>query len=168
MSVPQRRLVSAGGVVLDGDAPGAGRVLLITMIGQDGRARWTLPKGGVEPGETHEAAAVREVREETGHTAAVLAPLAAQVIRFAVSRQREYLADATAAEVLRDPQSMVDALRRLREDDTTLHRFEVATAHLWFEEPNATEGRGGAARMARRFATHPSLDDRIEALKRSA
>ena len=75
MSVPQRRLVSAGGVVLDGDAPGVGRVLLITMIGQDGRARWTLPKGGVEPGETHEAAAVREVREETGHTAAVLAPL---------------------------------------------------------------------------------------------
>ena len=72
MSVPQRRLVSAGGVVLDG---AAARVLLITMIGQDGRARWTLPKGGVEPGETHEDAAVREVREETGHTAAVIAPL---------------------------------------------------------------------------------------------
>ena len=50
MSVPQRRLVSAGGVVLDG---AAARVLLITMIGQDGRARWTLPKGGVEPGEAH-------------------------------------------------------------------------------------------------------------------
>ncbi len=99
-----------------------------------------------------------------GILAAVLAPLAAQVIRFAVSRQREYLADATAAEVLRDPQSMVDALRRLQQDDATLRRFEVATAHLWFEEPNATEGRGGAARMARRFATHPSLDERIARL----
>ncbi len=88
------------------------------------------------------------------------------MIRFAVSRQREYLADATAAEVLRDPQSMVDALRRLQHDDATLHRFEVATAHLWFEEPNTTEGRGGAARMARRFATHPSLDDRIARLAR--
>ncbi len=56
------------------DADGA-RVLLITMVGQDGRARWTLPKGGVEDGESHENAAVREVREETGHTAAVVAPL---------------------------------------------------------------------------------------------
>ncbi len=99
-----------------------------------------------------------------GILGAVLAPLAAQVIRFAVSRQREYLADATAAEVLRDPQSMVDALRRLQQDDATLRRFEVATAHLWFEEPNATEGRGGAARMARRFATHPSLEERIARL----
>ncbi len=72
MSVPQRRLVSAGGVVLDADGTS---VLLITMIGQDGRARWTLPKGGVEPDETHEAAAVREVREETGHAAEVVAAL---------------------------------------------------------------------------------------------
>ncbi len=99
-----------------------------------------------------------------GILAAILAPLAAQVIRFAVSRQREFLADATAAEVLRDPQSMVDALRRLQRDDSTLGRFEVATAHLWFEEPNATRGRNGAAAIARRFATHPSLEDRIARL----
>ena len=98
--------------------------------------------------------------------AAVLAPLAAQVIRFAVSRQREYLADATAAQVLRDPQSMVDALRRLEEDGTVLRRFEVATAHLWFEEPNETAGAGTAPAMARRFATHPSLRERIERLAR--
>ena len=75
MTVPHRRLVSAGGVVLDGDAPDTARVLLITMIGQDGRARWTLPKGGVESGESHAEAAVREVREETGHAATVVAPL---------------------------------------------------------------------------------------------
>jgi 8-oxo-dGTP pyrophosphatase MutT (NUDIX family) len=72
MAAPERRLVSAGGVVLDGDAR---QVLLVVMLGQDGRRRWTLPKGGVEAGETHEEAAVREVREETGHAADVLAPL---------------------------------------------------------------------------------------------
>ncbi len=104
-----------------------------------------------------------------GLVALVLAPLAAQLIRFAVSRQREYLADATAADVLRDPQSMVNALRRIGGDQTNLRNFEVATAHLWFEEPNETRSGGDkrqakAAKMARRFATHPSMKERIERL----
>ena len=99
-----------------------------------------------------------------GIVAIILAPIAAQMIRFAVSRQREYLADATAADVLRDPQSMVNALRRIGGDETSLERFEVATAHLWFEEPNDTKGKGGAAKLARRFATHPSIRERIERL----
>jgi len=99
-----------------------------------------------------------------GLIALVLAPLAAQLIRFAVSRQREYLADASAADMLRDPQSMVNALRRIDSDHTNLAQFEVATAHLWFEEPNDTRGKGGAAKMARRFATHPSITERIERL----
>ncbi len=99
-----------------------------------------------------------------GLVAVVLAPLAAQVIRFAVSREREYLADATAADLLRDPQSMVNALRRIDGDHLSLQEFEVATAHLWFEEPNDTEQEGGASKMARRFATHPSIRERVERL----
>jgi heat shock protein HtpX len=99
-----------------------------------------------------------------GLLAVVLAPLAAQLIRFAVSRQREFLADATAAQMLRDPQSMVDALRRLEQNSSTLQRFEVATSHLWFEEPNDTAGGTQASRFARRFATHPSLRQRVERL----
>jgi heat shock protein HtpX len=99
-----------------------------------------------------------------GILAIILAPIAARLIRFAVSRQREYLADATAAELLRDPQSMVDALRRLDGDTTEIRRFEVATAHLWFEEPNETRGEDRAAKMARRFATHPTIAQRVERL----
>ncbi|MFO7779812.1 MAG: M48 family metallopeptidase [Nitriliruptoraceae bacterium] len=99
-----------------------------------------------------------------GVFAMILAPLAAQVIRFAVSRQREYLADATAADLLRDPQSMVNALRRIDGDHTSLREFEVATAHLWFEEPNDTKAKNSAAKMARRFATHPSIGERVERL----
>jgi heat shock protein HtpX len=99
-----------------------------------------------------------------GILAIILAPIAAQLIRFAVSRQREYLADATAAEVLRDPQSMVNALRRIDGDKTELRRFEAATAHLWFEEPNETKGQDRTAKLARRFATHPSMKERIERL----
>lgn len=99
-----------------------------------------------------------------GLLAVIIAPIVARLIRYAVSRQREYLADATAAELLRDPQSMVNALRRIDENPTVLKKFDVATAHLWFEEPNAIDGDAKAAKFARRFATHPSIRQRVERL----
>jgi heat shock protein HtpX len=121
-------------------------------------------RGGRRGGGGSNAGAAQLLFLVLGLLAVVLAPIAAQLIRFAVSRQREFLADATAAEVLRDPQSMVNALRRIDGDKTELGRFEAATAHLWFEEPNETRGQDRTARMARRFATHPSMKDRIERL----
>jgi heat shock protein HtpX len=121
-------------------------------------------RGGGRRGGGNNAGAAQLVFLVLGLLAVILAPIAAQLIRFAVSRQREYLADATAAEVLRDPQSMVNALRRLDEDTTEIRRFEAATAHLWFEEPNETRGEDRTAKMARRFATHPSMKARIERL----
>jgi heat shock protein HtpX len=120
-------------------------------------------RGGRQGGGRDQGAA-QAIFMIVGVVALVLAPIAAQLIRFAVSRQREYLADASAAEMLRDPQSMVNALRRLELDPTEITRFEVATAHLWFEEPNETKGEDRAAKMARRFATHPSIQERIERL----
>lgn len=120
--------------------------------------------GGGRRGSNRDQGAAQVIFLVVGLIALVLAPLAAQLIRFAVSRQREYLADASAADMLRDPQSMVNALRRIDADHTNLARFEVATAHLWFEEPNDTRGKGGAAKMARRFATHPSIRERVERL----
>jgi len=125
--------------------------------------RATIYGGGRRSGGRNDGGA-QVVLMVIGFIAVLLAPLAAQLIRFAVSRQREYLADATAAQMLRDPQSMVDALRRLDEDRTPLTRFESANAHLWFEEPNDLEGRGQAANLARRFATHPTLEQRIARL----
>ena len=74
-SLPTRTLVSAGGVVIDDRADGARWVLLIVHRSMSGHPRWTLPKGGIEPGETPEVAALREVREETGHTAIIERPL---------------------------------------------------------------------------------------------
>lgn len=91
----------------------------------------------------------------------VIAPIAAQLIRFAVSRQREYLADATAVEFTRDPASMIRALERLREDTTEIRTASRATAHLWIEEP-LNLGK----RRNRAVATHPPLADRIERLRR--
>jgi 8-oxo-dGTP pyrophosphatase MutT (NUDIX family) len=65
---------SAGGLVVDGTDMAA-RAALIGRLDRRGRLRWSLPKGHVEAGETNEAAAIREVAEETGITGRVLAPL---------------------------------------------------------------------------------------------
>ncbi|MBS3939941.1 MAG: M48 family metallopeptidase [Actinobacteria bacterium] len=130
------------------------------------RSMWFGGGGRSRSSRNDGAGAAQVIFLVLGLLAVVLAPLAAQMIRFAVSRQREYLADATAADLLRDPQSMVNALRRLEADKTEITKFEVATAHLWFEEPNETKGKDRAAKMARRFATHPTINDRIERLAR--
>jgi 8-oxo-dGTP pyrophosphatase MutT (NUDIX family) len=70
-SLPTRSLVSAGGVVVDDRPDGSRWVLLIVHRSMSGHPRWTLPKGGIEEGETPEVAALREVREETGHGATI-------------------------------------------------------------------------------------------------
>jgi len=76
-TLPSKDVVSAGGVVVDDRPDGTRRVLLIVHRSLSGHPRWTLPKGGVEPGETLEQTALREVREETGHGATIVAPLGA-------------------------------------------------------------------------------------------
>lgn len=90
----------------------------------------------------------------------IIAPIAAQLIRFAVSRQREYLADATAVEFTRDPASMIRALEALGQDTTEIRTASRATAHLWIEEPLDLD-----ARRNRAVATHPPLEDRIARLR---
>jgi 8-oxo-dGTP pyrophosphatase MutT (NUDIX family) len=66
---PTRRATSCGGVVCDDRPDGRRWVLLIARRNAAGKPQWTLPKGGIEEGETDEIAALREVREETGHGA---------------------------------------------------------------------------------------------------
>ena len=97
----------------------------------------------------------------------VLAPYAALLLRMSLSRRREYLADAGAAEILNDPEAMALALRRLELDPTTIRYADASTAHLWVESPTDrvdTERRGVLA-LSRWFNTHPPIPDRIAALE---
>ncbi|MHC4428420.1 MAG: M48 family metallopeptidase [Planctomycetota bacterium] len=96
---------------------------------------------------------------------AILAPTLAMLIRFAVSRQREYLADAGAVELTRYPQGLIGALEKLGASKVPLKAANRATAHLYIVNPlrNATKGKGHEVSSA--FRTHPPLHERIGRLK---
>ena len=102
----------------------------------------------------------------------ITAPLIAQLLQFAISRRREFLADADAVFLTRYPDGLINALGKLREDVTVVHSASRATAHLWIEQPNArqaheggTKTRKSGAWLNRMFDTHPPLEERIAALR---
>ncbi len=94
----------------------------------------------------------------------VLAPVAARLMHFAVSRRREALADFSAVKITRYPPGLISALEKLRSDTSVVHSGSRATAHLWIESPLERRSSRGAW-LNRLFDTHPPLEERIEALK---
>ncbi|MBL6634095.1 MAG: M48 family metalloprotease [Thermoleophilia bacterium] len=98
--------------------------------------------------------------------ALILAPIGAAMIQMALSRRREYLADASAAEITGDPEGMARALAVLEADTRQVSHIGRATAHLYIESP-LVKGRGLFGSLGGLFQTHPPLDDRIAALETS-
>ncbi|MEM9201506.1 MAG: M48 family metalloprotease [Actinomycetota bacterium] len=96
---------------------------------------------------------------------AVLAPLAASLLKAAVSRSRESLADATAVEITRYPAGLRGALEKLDADITVLRRTSHATSHLWIESPDDHETDDRGRRFNDMFSTHPPLSERINILR---
>lgn len=93
---------------------------------------------------------------------AILAPLIAYLIRFAVSRQREFLADASGAKLTRYPQGLANALKKIRDStDKVVDTANRATEHLYIENPLRNEKR----RLFGLFATHPDINERIRRLE---
>ena len=88
----------------------------------------------------------------------LIAPLAARLVQFAISRQREYLADAGSVKLTRNPTGLLHALERLRQADTQLARDDSPVAALCIAPPRSMS-------LIDMFATHPPLDDRIARLQ---
>ena len=97
-----------------------------------------------------------------GLVLAVLAPLASQLIRLAVSRKREFLADAGSAELTRYPAGLASALRKIAADTEPLEAANKATAHMYIVNP-LKDLRG---RVNSLFSTHPPIEERIAALEK--
>jgi heat shock protein HtpX len=94
----------------------------------------------------------------------LLSPIVAQVIRFTVSREREYLADAQGALLTRYPPGLAAALRKIAGDATPMRSANNATAHLWLSQPSRFEGER-TGWLERLFSTHPPIEDRIRRLE---
>ncbi len=96
----------------------------------------------------------------------ILAPLAAQLIQMAVSRKREYLADATGALLTRYPEGLASALEKISGSSRPMQKASHATAHLFISDPFAgTQKRTIAQRIGGLFQTHPPAADRIAKLR---
>lgn len=93
--------------------------------------------------------------------AAILAPLVAQIIKFAVSRKREYLADASGALLCRNPDALARALEKISTDTEPLEAANKATAHLYISNPL----KGHESMLNGLFQTHPPIEDRIRILR---
>lgn len=94
-----------------------------------------------------------------GIVAAILAPIIATLIQLAVSRQREYLADATSALTTRYPEGLITALQKIEQTGSALKKQNTATAHFFFANP--LKGHS----VTNLFSTHPPIKDRIARLQ---
>ena len=118
--------------------------------------RFSMFFGGLDDNRNSNVALIMMV---VGIVLAIVAPIFAMLIQFAVSRRREYLADASAVQLTRYPTGLADALRKLASDKNQLKTASNATAHLFIVAPF----KGKA--IANFFSTHPPIEERIKRLE---
>ena len=95
----------------------------------------------------------------------ILAPIIAQIVRLAVSRQREFLADAQGALLTRYPPGLASALRKIgAASGIPMRSANNATAHLWLNQPSRIQGEGMGP-LEKLFSTHPPIEERIRRLE---
>ncbi len=98
-----------------------------------------------------------------GILAAILAPIAATLIRLAISRKREFLADATGALLTRYPEGLASALEKISNDPSVLRVANTSTSHLYISNP--FKGKESKSWFTKLFMTHPSTEERINSLR---
>ncbi|MDD5726450.1 MAG: M48 family metalloprotease [Patescibacteria group bacterium] len=92
----------------------------------------------------------------------LLAPLVGELIKLAISRKREYLADASGALLTRYPEGLASALEKIRDNATPIRSVSTATNHLWISDPTA---KSLGEKVSGLFSTHPPINERIKLLR---
>jgi heat shock protein HtpX len=100
-----------------------------------------------------------------GIALAILSPIIGIVIQLAVSRKREYLADASGALLTRYPEGLASALEKLERDNTPMRQANHATAHLWLDDPYQNKKKPRMSWFGKLFLTHPPIQERIKVLR---
>lgn len=92
----------------------------------------------------------------------ILSPIISNLIQLAVSRRREYLADATAVSFTRNPDGLISALEKISSDDCDLDVASTSNAFMYIENPFKNKRKKQASSL---FSTHPSVSERVMALE---
>ncbi len=141
--------------------------LVVVMVGlvallSDWSLRGLFWGGGRRRGGDRKGGGAGAVFALVGLVLAVLSPFIAQLIQFAISRRREFLADADGVLLTRYPPGLASALRKIAADQEPLEAANKATAHLYIVNP-LKNVRGAVNRL---FSTHPPIEERIAALEK--
>jgi len=115
--------------------------------------------GGFKRRDSREGGQVAAILMLVGLVFAILSPIIAMIIQLAISRKREFLADATGALLTRYPEGLARALEKISADQTPMNTASNATAHLYISNP--FKGKG----FSNLFMTHPPIEERIKILR---
>jgi heat shock protein HtpX len=96
---------------------------------------------------------------------AILSPIIAQLIQLAISRRREFYADAGSVSITRQPQGLISALTKISEDTEPLEAANKATAHLYIANPFRNNVKNAVGWFSKLFNTHPPMEERLKALR---
>lgn len=95
----------------------------------------------------------------------ILSPIFGSLMQLALSRKREFLADSTAIQFTRNPDGLISALQKLDADENQLVTANSATANMYIVNPFKNNTKEGKKKSSSLWSTHPSIEDRIEALR---
>jgi heat shock protein HtpX len=143
-------------------------VILVGVVAllSDFFLRWTWFGGGRRQSSDSNGGQIQLVLFIIAIVLAILAPIAATLIQLAISRKREYLADANGALLTRYPEGLAQALEKIAEDREPLKAANKATAHLYIESPfRENTDHGSRGFLAGLFDTHPPVKERIKKLR---